>query len=224
MYRYLTFDCYGTLIDWRAGLERAFAFSFGRLPIAGESLYQAYVTEEASQESSYKPYRSVLAETAVRLVNRLGVNAGDREGREFADSLPAWPAFADTVDSLRKLGEMGYKRYILSNVDEDLLRETIARNGLEIDGYVTAQETHSYKPAPGHWERFLVKTGARVAEDLHVAQSTFHDIRPAHGLGFATAWVNRYDEPLALDFRPDYVCPGLSDLARVLSGDSRNGK
>lgn len=215
-YRYLTFDCYGTLVDWRTGLERAFESSFGRLPISGGDLYRAYIAEEASQENSYKRYRSILAETSVRVAMRLGVTAGDREGWNFADSLPSWPPFADTVDSLKKMGEMGYKRYILSNVDEDLLKETFARNDLEVDGYVTAEETHSYKPAPGHWESFMSRTGATISDNLHVAQSIFHDIRPAQGLGFATAWVNRYDESLAPDVHPDYICRTLSDLVSIL--------
>ena len=218
-FRYLTFDCYGTLIDWRSGLENAFESSFGRLPLSGEKLYQAYVTEEASEEASYKPYRSILADTSLRVAKRLGVVGTEENGKSFADSVPSWPPFADTVESLRKLGELGCRRYILSNVDEDLLKETISRNGLEVDGYVTAQEIHSYKPAPLHWERFMSKTGAKKTDDLHVAQSVFHDIRPAQQLGFATAWVNRYDEPLPSDITPDYISPGLSGLVQVLSGD-----
>jgi FMN phosphatase YigB (HAD superfamily) len=114
------------------------------------------------------------------------------------------------------MGEMGYRRYILSNVDEDLLKVTIERNGLDVDGYVTAEEIHSYKPAPRHWESFVSRTGARISDDLHVAQSIFHDIRPAQGLGFATAWVNRYHESLVPDVHPDYICQSLSDLVKIL--------
>jgi len=218
-YKYLTFDCYGTLIDWRAGIEGAFRASFGKVDASGVRLYEAYVAEEASQESSWREYSSVLAETSIRVAKRLGAAGGAREGRKFADSLPSWPPFPDTVDSLERLGKMGYERYILSNVDDALLKQTISRNGLEVDGYVTAEETHSYKPATGHWKRFLERTRSRVGEDLHVAQSVFHDIIPAQSLGFATAWVNRYREPLSLDVQPGYICGLLSDVVNLLSNE-----
>lgn len=153
----------------------------------------------------------------MRLSRSLGIEIHGPEAERFANSVPDWPTFKDTAEALRKLGSHGYKRYILSNVDTDLLEETISRNGLDIDGFVTAEETGSYKPDHGHWLEFLSRTGAKKEETLHVAQSVFHDIVPAGNLGFATAWVNRYREPMPERIRPLYVCDDLQGLVEALA-------
>jgi 2-haloalkanoic acid dehalogenase type II len=176
----------------------------------------AYVLAEKEQEGVYAKYRDVLARASLKLAEALGVEAGAKAASDFASSVPDWPAFDDTPGALRALGRKGYRRYILSNVDEDLLRETIKRNGLEVDGCVTAEETRSYKPSIGHWMMFMEKTGADKREILHVAQSVFHDIVPTERLGIAGAWVNRYGEPLPDGIQPLYICDNLSDLAALL--------
>ncbi|MDV3277772.1 MAG: HAD hydrolase-like protein [Nitrososphaerales archaeon] len=215
-FTYLTFDCYGTLIDWKAGIVRSLEESF-RLPHTDEGdLMERYVEAEKAQEGAYKRYREVLKGTALKLARDLGAPASEEASAKFAASVPEWPAFKDTTDSLRALGEMGYKRYILSNVDEDLLRETIRRHGLEVEGFVTAEEVKSYKPSYGHWMRFFEKTGANKKELLHVAQSLFHDIAPTGQLGIASAWVNRYGEQLPSNVEPLFVCESLSQLVGLL--------
>jgi 2-haloacid dehalogenase len=214
---YLTFDCYGTLIDWRSGIESALAEAFGDLPKRGTELAALYGSAEREQERSYKEYRMVLADTAMALGKTLGKELSRSRAWEFAASVPRWPAFPDTASSLKRLGELGFRRFILSNVDTDLLEETISRQGLEVDGYVTAQETRSYKPAHGHWERLMTKTGANKNQTLHVAQSIYHDIIPAQEMGITSAWVNRYGEPLHLEAKPDYLVDSLDSLAGLLS-------
>jgi 2-haloalkanoic acid dehalogenase type II len=222
-FTHLTFDCYGTLIDWRTGIERELARTLGSVSIGGPRLLAAYVDAEKSQESTYKRYREVLRETVVSMSGVLGVTVTGAAARAFAESVPRWPAFPDTAEFLREMGSRGFKRYILSNVDNDLLEETIRRHGFEVDGFVTAEEVGSYKPSPGHWERFFRETGAKRGGLLHVAQSVYHDIIPAQEMGLATAWVNRYQEPMPKAASPTFVTDSLAHLADLLTGSLRKG-
>ena len=114
------------------------------------------------------------------------------------------------------MGRRGYKRFILSNVDNDLLEGTIRNSDLEVDGFVTAEEVGSYKPNPGHWKTFMERTGASKEEVLHVAQSVFHDIIPTQALGIASAWVNRYHEPMPAGANPLFVSDTLAHLGELL--------
>lgn len=216
-FSYLTFDCYGTLIDWRTGIEDALTKALGALPRRGGELAALYASAEKQQENSYKKYRDVLSDTAAVLAHRLGKAMGEKKALEFAASVPEWPAFPDSASSLHRLGEMGFRRFILSNVDTDLLQETISRNGFEVDGFVTAEEVRSYKPAHVHWKEFMHRTGARKGEILHIAQSVYHDIIPAQELGISSAWVNRYGEPFPRGVDPEYVVDGVNSLVDLLS-------
>ena len=215
-FTHLTFDCYGTLIDWRAGIERELVKALGGAKIGGQRLLAAYVEAEKSQESIYKKYREVLRDTVVSMSGVLGVQVTRDAAGEFAASVPKWPAFPDTAKFLREMGSRGFERYILSNVDNDLLEETIRRHGLEVDGVVTAEEVRSYKPRHCHWERFFEKTGARREGLLHVAQSVYHDVIPAQEMGLASAWVNRYHEPMPRVASPTLVTDNLTHLAELL--------
>jgi len=217
MFTHLTFDCYGTLIDWRAGIESELVSALGDMKLSGQTLLAAYVEAEKSQESDYRRYREVLRRTVVSMSGTLGVAVTDAAARRFAGSVPKWPAFPDTAKFLRDMGSRGFKRYILSNVDNDILEETLRRQGLEVDGFVTAEEVGSYKPNPGHWEEFFKRTGAKRGELLHVAQSVYHDIIPAQSMGIASAWVNRYDEKLGLGVEPSFICDSLENLALLLT-------
>ncbi len=218
-FRHLTFDCYGTLIDWRRGIEEHLGGLLrGQGLSGGKSLFPLYVQLEAQEESGYKPYREVLRDTATRVAEHLGLHVSRKEAETFAASLPSWPPFGDTAQALRELGRGGYKRVILSNVDRDLLEATVKANHLEVDGYITAQDVRSYKPAPGHWARFLETPGVERRGVLHVAQSVYHDIVPASGLGLATAWINRYGEPPPADLRATYTFTDLGGLLEMLRG------
>ncbi|HLQ06936.1 MAG TPA: haloacid dehalogenase type II [Nitrososphaerales archaeon] len=218
-YRYLTFDCYGTLIDWRAGIEASLLAAVGDFGIRGQALLDAYVMAEKQQESSYKKYREVLRRTVLSMSGQLGVEVTEEAARKFAGSVPTWPAYADSAKFLKQMGTKGYERYILSNVDTDLLSDTISNHGLEVDGFVTAEDVGSYKPNPGHWLRFMKNTGARKEEVLHVAQSIYHDIVPTNEMGIASAWVNRYDEPMPQGPHPLFVSDSLAHLAESLDQD-----
>ena len=216
-FSFLTFDCYGTLIDWRNGLET----SLGELLRSkglntGISAYPVYVRLEAEQEASYKSYRCVLCDTAMSVAKHFGVEMTVNEANSFAEMIPDWKPFSDTVEVLNSLHERGYRVIILSNIDRDLLQRTITRNKLTIDGYVTAEDVGSYKPSFGHWNRFFAEYKATNRETLHVAQSIYHDIVPSSKLGITNAWINRYGDPKPKEINPRYVFPNLAGLLNVL--------
>ena len=212
----ITFDCYGTLIDWKSGIETALREAIGPSAPTGPDLMAAYLKAEKEEESVYAKYRGVLARAAARTASSLGVSLSDAQAGRFADSVPGWPAFPDSARVLRVLGARGYSRFILSNVDNDILESTISTHKLEVDGAVTAEQTRSYKPSPGHWVEFAARTGAGYGEMLHVAQSVYHDIIPAQLLGIRCVWVNRYGDALPDGARPHYVVGSLEDLLGIL--------
>jgi 2-haloalkanoic acid dehalogenase type II len=177
----------------------------------------AYLRAEKEVEKDYLLYREVMKRSAVKVAQSLNIEMNDKKSGEFANSIQTWPAFLDTKAALDKLKNLGYSLYILSNVDDNQLKGTILRNSLNVDGFITAECVGSYKPSPTHWKSFLEKTGARVEEDLHVAQSIYHDIIPAYNLGFDTAWVNRYGEKEG-GASPTYTVASLKELATILSG------
>ncbi len=209
----VTFDCYGTLIDWRAGI--AGAFRDAGVDAASDAVLAAYnEIEPQVQRGPYRPYREVLGECARQVAARFGHELDDAAARFLARSLPAWPPFADTVAALRRLVAAGYRLGILSNVDDDLLAGTRRRLEVGFDPIVTAEQIRSYKPAPAHFEEARRRLGG--ARWLHAAQSHFHDVVPARRLAIPVAWVNRRGERFD-DVRPDHEFPDLAGLADWLS-------
>jgi 2-haloacid dehalogenase len=179
------------------------------------SVFPLYAKLEAEEEAQYRSYREILTDTAIKVAMHLKVSIGENEAKMFAASVPSWPAFSDTVESLEKLGKRGYKRVILSNIDKDILKETILRNSLDVDGYITAEDVGSYKPSPEHWNRFFEVYEASKETTLHVAQSIFHDIIPCSKLTIPTAWINRYDEAAPHGVNPTYVFDDLRSLLKL---------
>jgi 2-haloacid dehalogenase len=186
--RWATFDCYGTLIDWNAGIRAELARVFG--DDHADQLLERYhdIEPDVQREDPSRPYREVLTES----MRRLG--APTDEETSLARSLPDWPPFPDTHASLEVARRSGWRLGILSNTDRDLLDASIARIGVPIDHTVVAGEIGSYKPAHRHWERFFEETGADRERYVHVAQSHFHDIVPATELGLRSIWINRRGE------------------------------
>jgi 2-haloalkanoic acid dehalogenase type II len=217
-FTHLTFDCYGTLVDWRNGIETHLGELLRKngLP-SGISVFPVYVKLEAEEEGQYKSYREVLRDTAIKVAEYLKVSIAEKEAKMFAASVPSWPPFSDTVESLKELGKSGYKRVILSNIDKDILKETILQNGLDVDGYITAEDVGSYKPSLGHWNRFFDVYKTSKETTLHVAQSIFHDIIPCSKLAISTAWINRYSEAAPPGVVPTYVFGDLKSLMRLLT-------
>jgi len=217
-FTHLTFDCYGTLIDWRKGIEAHLGELLRSNGLTSDaSVFPLYVELEAEEEGQYKSYREVLRDTAIRVAERLNVSISERDAKVFAESVPSWPPFSDTVDTLKELGRRGYKRIILSNVDKDLLEKTILQNRLDVDDHITAEDVGSYKPSLGHWNRFFELHKASKETTLHVAQSIYHDIIPSRKLGISTAWINRYSELKPPEISPSYVFSNLKSLLKLLT-------
>jgi 2-haloalkanoic acid dehalogenase type II len=217
-YDIVTFDCYGTLIDWERGLREAFARAAAAEGVALDpaAALAAYADIEPLVEAeTYRPYRTVLTETARRVGERLGWPLAKDRATFLADSLPEWPPFADTNPALERLATSGYRLGILSNVDDDLLAGTLRHLGVPFDLLVTAQQVGSYKPAHGHFLRARQRIGAKPW--LHAAQSDFHDVVPARALGIPIAWINRQNKAAPDGGRADREFRTLSDLADWLA-------
>jgi 2-haloacid dehalogenase/putative hydrolase of the HAD superfamily len=196
-YDVITFDCYGTLIDWDRGIGAAFAALAGQAGIAldpAQAVAAYHAVEPLVESATYRPYREVLAETARQAAQRLGWELDAEQARAFAGSLPDWPPFPDTNPALERLAAAGYRLGILSNVDDDLLAATCRHFSVPIDLIVTAEQIRSYKPAPGHFVAARERIGG--LRWLHAAQSHMHDVVPAAGLGIPVVWVNRKREVL----------------------------
>ena len=217
-FTHLTFDCYGTLIDWRNGIEAHLGDVLRRNGMTSTSrVYPVYVKLEAEEEGRYKSYSEIVKNAALKVAGHFGVRITEADARMFAASIPSWKPFEDTVECLRELGKAGHKRVILSNIDRDLLKETVAQNGLDVDGYLTAEDVGSYKPSLGHWNRFFDEYKVSRDATLHVAQSVYHDIIPTSQMGVTNAWINRYSDPKPAGINPTYVFSDLRGLVKVLS-------
>ncbi len=220
----LSFDCYGTLVDWESGILAAIAplLETTGLGAPREEILAAYAMLEAAAEKTYRPYKEVLRLGMDGLGERFGfaVDAGTREA--LVRSLPSWPPFPDTRDALRAL-KTRYRLAIISNTDDDLFAGTARALGIDFDWIVTAQQVGSYKPSPDNFRRALSLFAAPRGKVLHVAQSLFHDVAPAKCLGLSTVWVNRRrgrqgpGATPASTARPDLEVPDLRTLA-VLAG------
>ena len=213
---HLTFDCYGTLIDWRGGALTAIAAMPSLEGCDHARLVDDWLSadRELTASDPYLPYGEVLT--------RGIVNAGHAQDRRiplveavsFAAMQSAWPPFDESPATLSKLGER-FSLAILSNVQTPVLEQSVAQLGVEFQQLVTAEQLQSYKPARAHFDEALKRLDVPKESVLHVACSLYHDVRPAQALGWKTAWINREDEPLPDDLEPDVVLPDLASLLRL---------
>jgi len=193
----LTFDCYGTLIDWETGILEALPpwAAAHRVEVGDEELLAAFGRAESAREAAdpTAPYPRVLAGVLEDLASELGTTASPEETAAFADSVKDWPAFPDSPEALAYL-KRHYKLVIVSNVDRASFGHSNARLGVTFDAIVTADDAAAYKPALNHFHLALAQLAEMgIAQDqvLHVAQSLYHDHVPAKRLGLRTMWVNR---------------------------------
>jgi len=213
----ITFDCYGTLIDWEKGITEAFvsaAAADGRSVDAGKVLELYSKTERAVEADSYRTYSEVLSETSLKIARELGWTPSNPSF--LAESLPRWQPFPDTNDALHRLLEAGVRLGILSNIDDALLEETRKHLSAPFELIITAQQVQSYKPAEGHFLEARRQIGD--ARWLHAAQSNFHDIIPTLALGISNAWINRKGERALPGGEPDHEFRDLSELAAWVEG------
>lgn len=215
----VTFDCYGTLIDWEEGIADAFvrAAREDGVELKRDEVIRAYeLIEPVVERESYRLYRDVLAETAARVGHALGWRLDYERGTFLVTSLASWRPFPDTNGALERLQAAGYRLGILSNVDDGLLAATRRHLTVDFDPVITAERMRSYKPAPGHFLAAKERLGG--TRWLHAAQSSYHDVVPANALGIATVWVNRRGQPALPGGRPTFAeVESLSALADRLA-------
>jgi 2-haloacid dehalogenase len=231
----LTFDCYGTLIDWEAGILSAL---HRILSAHGKKLDDATIlklygnfeqrseqrSEQSSEQRAFRPYREVLESVVRQFAAEFRFTPSAEELRSLPESLPTWKPWPDTVTALRQL-KTRFRLAILSNVDDDLFAGTRPQLGVEIDVVVTAQQAQAYKPSLKFFELALSRINAPAHPVLHVAQSIYHDVVPAQSLGLATVWVNRpsvrpgVGAVKSAEAIPDLTVSSLAELAAAAIRD-----
>jgi len=214
----ITFDCYGTLIDWESGMKNALVELLRKrnLSLDVESLPQRYIEVELEIErEGYRRYKEVLALGVRRLFEEKDIKLAPQEERVFADTIITWPPFEETAEVLKRLKER-HRLVILSNIDDDIIRHSIKLMGVEFDAVITAEQVKSYKPSHGHWKKMMEVFNLPKEKVLHVAASYVHDIFPAKELGFQTAWINRKNEKIEGNIKPDYEFRDLRPLVSLL--------
>jgi len=211
----VTFDCYGTLIDWETGMTQAFAAASAAdgVPLDPQDVLR--VLFEARPATEYQTYRARLTDAAMRVGDRLGWKVSRERAAFFPDSLARWRPFADTNPALERLRNAGYALGILSNVDDDLLAGTLRHFTALFEFTVTAQQVRSYKPALGHFRAGHERVAGR--RWLHAAQGYIYDVEPCAQLGIAVAWINRKSEAPTGAARPDQEFRTLTELADWLA-------
>ena len=217
----LSFDCYGTLIDWEGGilsaLEPLLSRSQARPSETGLLQLYGQYEREAQSQTPFVNYRAVLAQVVTGLKDRLNLNMRPEEENILAESMRDWQPFPDTVPALETL-KTRFKLGIISNVDEDLFRYSQALLKVPFDWVVTSEQLKSYKPAEHNFRYAMSAAGVDAGRQVHVAQSLYHDIAPASALGIKTVWVNRRgaaSTPL-IQCEPDLEVPDLETLAGLL--------
>lgn len=219
----LTFDCYGTLIDWEAGLSAAFQAVLDAHAIAhdAEDVLTRYARHEAGAESGpYMPYAEVLESGLRGVAAELGFEPTDAEVVRFSRSVEDWPAFPDSTEALRRLKER-FRLGVLTNCDDDLFAASNRRLGVEFDWVITAQQVGSYKPDERNFRVALDRVGLPPERLVHVAQSLFHDHAPAKRLGLTTVWIDRrHGRPGSgatppADASPDATYPDMASFAEA---------
>ena len=222
----LTFDCYGTLIDWEAGILNGLRPVLERCGVqrTDDELLVTYAKHEAALEAGpYLAYRDVLAASLQRLSDDLGSVPTDREIAAFSQSVGDWPAFTDSADALARLSER-FRLGVITNCDDDLFASSNERLGVEFDWIITAQQAKSYKPNLRNFELAFERIEVPRDRILHVAQSLFHDHVPAKQLGMTTVWIDRrhgregFGATPAAEAKPDLAVPDMESFANLATG------
>ncbi len=220
----LTFDCYGTLIDWESGIWDALRPVLGAhgRSLGQEQALELYGRFESEVEGGeYPAYREVLGLALDKIGQQLGFTPAQAERAAFAASVQDWPAFPDSPRSLQAL-HARYKLAIISNIDDDLFAFSEHKLGVKFDWVITARQARSYKPSLNNFRLAFERIGRPPAKILHVAQSLYHDIVPAKSLGLANVWVNRRHGKAGsgatppAQAQPDLEIPDLQSLAKMI--------
>lgn len=223
----LTFDCYGTLINWEAGILSALhrVLSAHGKKMDDPTILELYGDFELrSEQGTFRPYREVLESVVRQFAAEFHFTPSAAEIRSLPDSLPTWKPWPDTVAALRQL-KTRFRLAILSNVDDDLFAATRPQLGVDFDEVITAQQAQAYKPSLKLFELALSRINAPAHRVLHVGQSIYHDVIPAQSLGLATGWVNRPSARPGVgavkpaEANPDLTVSSLAELAAAALQD-----
>ena len=219
---WVSFDCYGTLVDWETGISSAVSSSLESYGIRRTSaeILELFADVEPVVQSSgaFKEYRVVLREVMTLIGDRLGIRVAEADVDCLSGSLPHWPVFPDAGPALHTLKQR-YRLAIISNVDDDLFAGSARALGVEFDAVITSQQAKAYKPNSRSFE--LAETVMDVDKErwLHVGESLYHDIEPANRLGIRSVWVNRPDRgggTRPTNAKPDLTVPDLAALAEIM--------
>jgi 2-haloacid dehalogenase len=217
-FRAITFDCYGTLIDWETGLLGALrpVLRAHGSKLRDEQILALYAELEPAAQNPYRRYREVLQEVMRGFGKRLGFQVSEAEARSLPDSLKDWQPFPDTVDALQKL-QTRFRLAIISNTDDDLFAGTAPHLQVKFDQVITAQQAGAYKPSLAPFQLVLERLGLPNEQVLHAGQSVYHDVVPARSLGLATLLVRRRGSGATrvLADKPDLEVPDLQSLAAL---------
>lgn len=212
---YLTFDCYGTLIDWKSGVLSALRDYPNVAPdVFFETWWQ--VDRRLTCDTAYRRYREVLALDFAEAFQSVGIEISEKKAECLADGLGDWTPFPDAPAALAAFRRLGFKLGILSNIDNDLLERSVDQLGVAIDVRITAENIRSYKPETRHFEALLERTGLQPAQVLHIAASRFVDIAPASRLGFRTMYVQRTEPDGDYEVTPEFTVDTLIDAIPIL--------
>jgi 2-haloacid dehalogenase len=215
-YDALTFDCYGTLIDWESGILAGIRAALGAdvATATDQELLQDFSANEHIAEVPYKGYREVLGLTLRMLASSRGIETTHEQESQFGSSVVDWPAFPDSHDALVEL-QKRYKLVVITNCDDDLFAASAERLGIKFDEVITAQQVGSYKPNIDNFhfafEKVERNLGINKDRILHVAQSLFHDHAPAKSIGMTTVHIKRRGDGAAPEATaaPDQVFPDM---------------
>lgn len=223
-YEWLSFDCYGTLVDWETGISDAVARIFashGVRKTQSEILALFADAEPKVQMSGqFLDYRRVLRDVMQIMAWESSIRLREAEAVALADSLPGWPVFPDAPGALRELGGR-YKLAVISNVDDNLFKQSEMALGIKFHAVITSKQQGSYKPDLRVFHLAQERMGVENSQWLHVGESLFHDIGPANRLGIDSVWVKRPDRgggTRPTDAVPSLEVPDLTALARLAGG------
>jgi 2-haloacid dehalogenase/putative hydrolase of the HAD superfamily len=215
---FVTFDVYGTLIDWETGIYEAFSKEAARDDVEIDRSVLIPLFHEISREiegGSYELYAEVLRRTAIDIAERIGWALEPSRSGFLPDSVPRWPLFKETNSVLAKLAKQ-YKLGLLSNIDDKLLGQTRRHIPIDFDLVVTAQQVRSYKPEPAHFTECARRIGGKRGW-VHVASSYYHDVVPCVKMRVPVIWVNRKKETLEpSQKKPTAEVPNLREAAKLL--------
>ncbi len=217
----ITFDCYGTLVDWEAEIQRFFAES---LDSKGYGNVDPQTLQEEWEEiqfryiqEKYRPYRQVLNDTLRMVFNQYGIPTDKAECEEFADAMGYWKPFPDTRDAIIELRKL-VKVVLITNTDDSIIAETERTIGVKFDGIITAEQAGAYKPSHKGFLLARQRLGLEVSEIWHAGFGFKYDVVPATELGYTTVWVNRQGQARPLNVKETFLVGDMRTLAYLVKG------